>query len=145
MPVKIVSSPTRAEFGEVLRSDLLTIKSEFADKTSVSPLASRTAPVNKRFSFYFEKEQFLELFSKRPNDLGVKINIGIQKDPTLDICLNNEGNNMCIVVETFLDKNNKSAANSIGDFVLINGFENNGVIKISSNVVCCPSSDPGGS
>ncbi len=145
MPVKIVSSPTRSEFGEVLQSDLLTIKSEFANNTSVSQKAPRTDPVNKRVSFYFEKEQFLELFSKRPNDLGVKINIGIQKDPTQDICLNNESNNMCIVVETILDKNNKSAANNIGDFVLINGYENNGTIKISANVVCCPSSDPGGS
>lgn len=148
MPVKIVddvSGQTRSAYGEVTKADLLTIKSEFVYNAEVTPVIPRTNAVNKRYSFYFEKEQFLELFSKKPNDLGVKINIGIQIDPTLDICGNNEGNNMCIVVETFPDKTSKNPASVVGEFVLINGFEKNGAVKILSDVVCCPSSDPGGS
>jgi hypothetical protein len=142
MPVKIVDSQTRSAFGEIKLNDLLTIKSEFADHAAVSPTAGRTVAVNKKYSFYFSKDQFLQLFDKKPGDLGVKINIGIQNDPTEDICHNNEGNNMCVVVETFENKDNKNPESVLDGYVLINGFENNGEVKIFSNTVCCPSSDP---
>ena len=60
----------------------------------------------------------------------------------MDICDNNEGNNMCVVIETFPNKQTKNPVTVVGEYVLINGFENNEVNKIRIESVCCPSSDP---
>ncbi len=142
MPVKILDNQgtTSSATGEIKKSDLTKIKSDFDNDVSVTRNTVGEI-INKRVSFYFDKNQFLELFRQRPNDLGVIINIGIQIDPTLDICRNDESNNMCIVVETFENRLNKNPHNGIGDFVLINGYDNYGSIK-TLDTGCCPSSEP---
>ena len=147
MPVKIIpnTGTTNPALGEITENDLEKIKHDFNYDTAVSPKLPRTA-VYKRISFLFSKYQFKELFDTIGNDADlVRINIGIQLPKTKDVCGNIEQDAMCAVIEMAIRTNlaGENITNIIvpvGNFVLINGFEDNGSDHYGGQ--CCPSSDP---
>jgi hypothetical protein len=146
MPVKITANQTNTDTGEVSSSVLTAMKDEFKNKAEVIPANGRTQPVIKNYSFYFLKEELMELLNMYPADLGVKIQIGVHTVSTQDVCGNQHIGQLCAIIETYENITTRNNGKAVDEFVLVNGFQSFGTIKIlaPNDPVCCPSSDPGG-
>jgi hypothetical protein len=144
MPVKIIDATgtTSTSSGEITKDDLGKMKSDFDNEVEVSPKGGRVTVI-KKTAFYFSKYQLQKLFDTAKDAEFVKINIGVQIQGTLDICKDDESNSLSAVVEMArkgIVPQQKISLNDIGDFVLINGYQDNGPEKLAGG--CCPSSDP---
>lgn len=146
MPVKIIDNTgtTRVPTGEIKLADLEKMKDDFITQVSVTPVSPRTA-LNKKHSFYFSKDQFIELFNSTPSADLVKISICVQVPDTIDLCGNNLADALATIIEMVeydTTTGVKTPVNNVGNFVLINGYQNNGVLKLLTTGGCCPSTDP---
>jgi hypothetical protein len=147
MPVKIIDNAgtTRVLSGEIKKEDLEKMKNDFKSKVNVSFALSEQV-LQKRLAFFFSKAQFIELFSSAPDAELVKVNISVQAPGTTDICGNDMSNSLAAVIEMVIQGNGtglKKTINEIGNFVLINGYQNNGVQQLEvGGGGCCPSTDP---
>lgn len=142
MPVKIINNTgqTSVEEGEIRKAHLEKMKLDFINDVAV---ASPTRTVYKKHAFLFSKSQILALFQTNTAADFVLINVSIQIPNTIDICENDESNSMAVVFElAYRDEQTQviNPINAIGEFVLINGYQDNGTEKFADS--CCPSSDP---
>ncbi len=147
MPVKIIDNAgiTRVLSGEIKKEDLEKMKNDFKSKVNVSFALSEQV-LQKKLAFFFSKDQFLELFASAPNAALVIVNISVQSPGITDICGNDMSNSLAAVIEMVtLDSATglKKTVNEIGNFVLINGYQNNGAQQLEAGGGgCCPSTYP---
>lgn len=145
MPVKITTNRTNASSGEISVGDLKSMKTEFIHKADITAANGRSEPIIKNYSFYFLKEELIELLNMYSDEAGVKVQIGVNTASTEDVCGNPQINQICAIIETYVDITTRTDDRPEGKFVLVNGYQSFGKIKILStnDPVCCPSSDPG--
>lgn len=147
MPVKIIDNAgtTRVLSGEIRKEDLEKMKNDFKSKVYVTFALSEQV-LQKKLAFFFSKKQFLQLFDSAPGAELVKVNISVQASGTTDICGNDMSDSLAAIVEMVTQENGtglKRTINEIGNFILINGYQNNGAQQLEvGGGGCCPSTDP---
>lgn len=150
MPVEITSTPTSTSAGEISKSDLEKVKSDFVHQADVKPYNGRTRLL-KKFSVSIMKDELKRLIAyyESTGDIHfLKINFAVQLNPFTACSNENVSDSMTVIIETakFIDPQNREMGhipnNEVGDYVVIPGFGSTNKNQWTADGPCCPSSHP---
>ncbi|MEO7765832.1 MAG: hypothetical protein ABIS01_00345 [Ferruginibacter sp.] len=148
MPVKIVTTATNSQTGEINDADLNKMMDDFRNSTDLIPA---TGPVIRKYAWYITKEEIDDLFLLNKTTVNGKdafptlleINFAVNVNGVSDMCNGDLSNTFTTLVRGTGD--DKKPVNVQEEFVIIPGFNNFLVIGETIGLAqkgCCPSSNP---
>ena len=148
MPVKIVDNThgtTSIKDGTIKEDDVSKMTDSFKKEVGLTAIPSRLAII-KKYSFYFSKDQLLELLKNYEVDEhlnALEIAIAVQLNLTVIICDTgfhyNDSDALAVII-SMVNKDVKKPMNGVNDLVLINGYNDNEPHLLGT--ACCPGSKP---